>query len=262
MRLKATTTNATRPQGADRCPFLTIAAFMGGPSLVRCYEAVGHAGPHWVSAGGCVPPFSTSVPLDTPSMSGKEGDSLWPWDAPGQSPERGPGEEPDLPVLAGVGEPCPTCGETDGGVLAVKRGRFGPFVGCNRYPDCAYIKKDGPPPPEQLPFTVGCPRCGEGHLVARRARRTGSVFWGCSRYPKCDFTTSHEPLGPVHDADQGPVARRDDESGICLKCGAGVALPAGRLPDPGAPLAGGPPDPAALARLGGRGVNRPNLSAT
>jgi DNA topoisomerase-1 len=167
-----------------------------------------------------------------------------------------PGEEPDLPALAGVGEPCPTCGETDGGVLAVKRGRFGPFVGCNRYPECAYIKKDGPPPPEQLPFTVACPRCGEGHLVARRARRTGSIFWGCSRYPKCDFTTSHEPLGPVHDADQGPVARRDDESGICLRCGARVPLPGGVVPEPGTSLPGGPADPAALARPGGRGGRR------
>ena len=167
-----------------------------------------------------------------------------------------PGEEPDLPALAGVGEPCPTCGETDGGLLAVKRGRFGPFVGCNRYPDCAYIKKDGPPPPDQLPFTVACPRCGEGHLVARRARRTGSVFWGCSRYPKCDFTTSHEPLGPVHDADQGPVARRDEESGICLKCGAQVPLPGGVVPEPGTSLPGGPADPAALVRPGGRGGRR------
>jgi len=167
-----------------------------------------------------------------------------------------PGEEPDLPALPGTGELCPTCGETDGGVLVVKRGRFGPFVGCNRYPDCAYIKKDGPPPPDQLPFEVTCPRCGEGHLVARRARRTGSVFWGCSRYPKCDLTTSHEPLGPVHDLDGGPVARRDDEIGLCLKCGATVPLPGGDVPAPGTSLAGGPPDPAALARPGGRGGRR------
>jgi DNA topoisomerase-1 len=172
-----------------------------------------------------------------------------------------PGEEPDLPALPGAGEPCPSCGETDGGVLAVKRGRFGPFVGCNRYPDCSYIRKDGPPPPDQLPFEVTCPRCGEGHLVARRARRTGSVFWGCSRYPKCDFTTSHEPLGPVHDVDGGPVARRDDETGLCLKCGASVPLPGGAVPAPGATLAGGPPDPAALARPGGRGGRRPGGAA-
>ena len=58
-----------------------------------------------------------------------------------------PGDEPDLLMLAGVGEPCPTCGESDRGVLAAKRGRFGPFVGCNRYPNCLYVRKDSAPLP-------------------------------------------------------------------------------------------------------------------
>ncbi len=97
--------------------------------------------------------------------------------------------------MAGVGEPCPECGEADGGKLVARRGRFGPFVGCDRYPACKYIKKDGPPPPPKLPFDAPCPTCGKGHLVARRARRAGSVFYGCSRYPTCRFTTSREPLG-------------------------------------------------------------------
>jgi hypothetical protein len=92
--------------------------------------------------------------------------------------------------------------------------------------------------------------------VARRARRTGSVFWGCSRYPACDFTTSREPLGAVHDADDGPVARADAESGLCLRCGAAIPL-AGEVLEPGRRLAGGEPNPAALARpaarRGGRG---------
>ena len=122
--------------------------------------------------------------------------------APGEA--AGAGEGPEMP---GVGEACPKCGETDGGTLVARRGRFGPFVGCARYPECDYIKKDGPPPPDQLPFEVECPTCAKGHLTARRARRTGSVFWGCSRYPKCDFTTSREPVGALHDADAGPVAR-------------------------------------------------------
>ena len=61
------------------------------------------------------------------------------------------------------------------------------------------------------PFEVACPKCGEGQLTARRARRTGSVFYGCSRYPKCDFTSSREPVGALHDADDGPVAREGDE---------------------------------------------------
>ena len=120
-----------------------------------------------------------------------------------------PGEE--TPKLEGDGDPCPQCGE---GVLATRRGRFGAFVGCSRYPDCAYIRKDGPPPPDQLPFEVTCPRLGDGHLVARRARRTGNVFWGCSSYPRCDFTTNDEPTGATHDAHEGGLgsvvaARRD-----------------------------------------------------
>jgi DNA topoisomerase-1 len=168
-----------------------------------------------------------------------------------------PGTEEEALALPGVGEACPKCGASDGGALAAKRGRFGPFVGCNRYPDCDYIKREGPPPPEPLPFDVACPRCGEGRLTPRRARRTGSVFWGCSRYPKCDFTTSHEPLGAVHDADAGPVARKGEDAAMCIACGATMDLPAAAI-IPGAKVAGGPPDPAALARpsRGGRGAAR------
>ncbi len=160
-----------------------------------------------------------------------------------------PGDE--APRLEGDGDVCPQCGE---GTLTTRRGRFGAFVGCSRYPDCSYIRRDGPPPPEQLPFEVVCPKNGDGHLVARRARRTGNVFYGCSSYPRCDFTTNLVPTGATHDAHddgKGAVARRTDD-GVCLTCGAPVALPEGDLV--GQRLPGGPPDPAALERpaRGGR----------
>ena len=165
-----------------------------------------------------------------------------------------PGEEPEVLEVEGVGETCPTCDE---GTLVARRGRFGVFAGCSRYPDCDYIKKTGPPPPPPLPFEVECPRCGQGQVIARRARRTGSVFYGCSRYPKCDFTTSREPVGAVHDADAGPVAR-NGETGICLRCGADVPLPE---PVPlGEKLPGGPPDPAAIAPRRGRAASAPGRS--
>jgi DNA topoisomerase-1 len=163
--------------------------------------------------------------------------------ADGNAVGSGDGAAPGEPAVV---EACPKCGPTDGGVLVQRRGRFGPFMGCSRYPDCDYIKKDGPPPPAPLAFEVSCPTCHTGHLTARRARRTGSVFWGCSRYPTCRFTTSHEPVGAVHEADGGPVARAGDQ-GLCLLCGASVELTAETVLV-GARLAGGEPNPAALAK--------------
>ena len=152
-----------------------------------------------------------------------------------------PGDEP--PPQEGTGEVCPECGQ---GTLVSKTGRFGPFVGCDRYPECKFIKKDGPPPPDPLPFEVICPKNKDGHLVPRRARRTGSVFWGCSKYPKCDYTTNDEPLGGLHDADEGPIGRKG-EAAICLVCGSTIEA----APDaivPGERYAGGPANPEALAR--------------
>jgi hypothetical protein len=82
--------------------------------------------------------------------------------------------------------------------------------------------------------------------VTRRARRTGSLFWGCSRYPSCRFTTSHEPVGALHDIDGGPVAR-NGEAALCLVCGAPIELTG--IDDPvGRRLVGGEANPAALAR--------------
>lgn len=161
-----------------------------------------------------------------------------------------PGQEQEELVLPGTGGPCPECGE---GVLAAKRGRFGPFVGCNRYPDCKYIQRDGPPPPDQLPFEVACPKDGKGHLVARRVRRTGNVFWGCSGYPRCDFTTNFEPVGAAHeghDEGQGSIVKQT-EGGLCLTCGSAVELPEGDVV--GRVFVGGPANPEALVRPARRG---------
>ena len=176
-----------------------------------------------------------------------------------------PGDEP--PAQEGTGETCPQCKQ---GTLVAKRGRFGPFVGCDRYPDCDYIRREGPEPPPPLPFDVVCPKNADGKLVARRARRTGNVFWGCSNYPKCDYTTNHEPIGALHDTDDGPVGKKADGH-LCLKCGAEIDVPEGE-DVVGRRLPGGPPNPGALAPArrggggrtgGGRGSNgRPPGGAT
>ena len=155
-----------------------------------------------------------------------------------------PGDEP--PPQEGTGEVCPKCGE---GTLVGRRGKFGPFVGCSRYPECDYIKREGPPPPDPLPFEVTCPKNRDGHLVPRRARRTGNVFWGCSKYPQCDYTTNHEPLGGLHDTDDGPLARRNDEAAICLICGSTSDAAAADIV-PGERYPGGPAEPRGAGQAG------------
>jgi DNA topoisomerase-1 len=114
-----------------------------------------------------------------------------------------PGEEPEaLPDLPGVGEQCPQCGE---GTLTARRGRFGPFVSCDRYPDCRYIKKDAQPAAERFGT---CPKCAQGTVVTKRARRGRRPFWGCDRYPDCDYATWTRP-GQADEAD----ASSDDGAG-------------------------------------------------
>jgi DNA topoisomerase-1 len=83
------------------------------------------------------------------------------------------------------GATCPSCGE---GELVKKRGRFGEFLGCSRYPDCKYINGQRSRP-QAVPAGRDCPECGKPLLV--RQGRRGS-FVGCSGYPKCRHVESAE----------------------------------------------------------------------
>lgn len=77
---------------------------------------------------------------------------------------------------------CPKC-ESD---MQLRFGKFGPFLGCTKYPDCKGIvnipSKDDIPP-EDMPT---CPAKGcDGKMVSRRSR-FGKTFFSCSNYPDCD----------------------------------------------------------------------------
>ena len=80
-----------------------------------------------------------------------------------------------------TGEKCPNCGAD----MFVKRGRFGRFIACSRYPDCKTT----------MPFTFGvkCPKCNEGLLGEKKSRR-GKYFYGCTKYPNCDYVSWYKPL--------------------------------------------------------------------
>jgi DNA topoisomerase-1 len=64
--------------------------------------------------------------------------------------------------------------------MALKQGRFGPFLSCTGYPKCKNTRP--------LATGVPCPKEGcEGKLVERRGKFK-RPFLGCSRYPECTFS--------------------------------------------------------------------------
>ncbi|MGH9580503.1 MAG: topoisomerase DNA-binding C4 zinc finger domain-containing protein, partial [Terriglobales bacterium] len=79
-------------------------------------------------------------------------------------------------------EICPKCGRH----LIIRHGRYGEFTSCSGYPDCKFVK--------QALIGMKCPRCKEGDLVEKKARRRGNIFYGCSNYPECEFTSNWKPL--------------------------------------------------------------------
>jgi DNA topoisomerase I len=116
------------------------------------------------------------------------------------------GQERPEPEL--LEETCPECGRQ----LVKRVGRYGPFVGCSGYPDCRYVKR------EEKKTGVTCPKCGEGELVEKRARRRrGSVFYGCNRYPDCDFTVGQRPLSEPCPECGKLVTAQKDGSGKCVE---------------------------------------------
>jgi DNA topoisomerase-1 len=83
-----------------------------------------------------------------------------------------------------TGEVCPTCGAP----MVLKRGRFGPFLSCSKYPDCKTIKNI------EKKTGLACPECSQGDLVERRGR-SGKPFYSCNKYPDCKFALWQKPTG-------------------------------------------------------------------
>lgn len=77
---------------------------------------------------------------------------------------------------------CPKCESP----MKIRFGRFGAFLGCERYPDCKGIinipKKDEPLPDEMPP----CPAIGCDGTITQRRSRWNKTFFSCSNYPDCD----------------------------------------------------------------------------
>jgi DNA topoisomerase-1 len=95
----------------------------------------------------------------------------------GNAATDGGGEEAAEP------EVCELCGKP----MQLKRGRFGPFLGCTGYPECRNIRKiarSGVAAPAPVVLDEKCP-LDDAQLVRRHGRF--GEFVACSNYPKCKY---------------------------------------------------------------------------
>jgi len=123
-------------------------------------------------------------------------------------------------------EKCPECGAA----MAMKRGRFGRFFACTRYPDCKGTKS--------IPLGVPCPKCGDD-LSERRSRR-GKTFYGCTTYPKCDFVSWDKPRAETCPLCASPwlvdkYSKRDGAFVACPNKECGYRRVGAEAPPPDAP---------------------------
>lgn len=96
-----------------------------------------------------------------------------------------PGGEEAPPPETVEGRLCPDCGNT----LVIKKGRYGPFIGCSHYPECKHIE------PLQKPADTGvdCPKCKKAKILQRKTKK-GKIFYSCGAYPKCKYALWNEPV--------------------------------------------------------------------
>jgi DNA topoisomerase-1 len=104
---------------------------------------------------------------------------------------------------------CPTCGSP----MVIRRGRFGEFQACSRYPEC---KTTSP-----ISLGVACPKpdCG-GYVTEKRSKR-GKIFFGCSNYSrtKCDFVSWDRPIPQACPKCAAPfVVKKVSKAGNRIRC--------------------------------------------
>jgi DNA topoisomerase I len=102
----------------------------------------------------------------------------------------------------------------DGQPMVLKKGRFGPFLACSRYPECKETRRlvrgeGGKLQVEVLaPIDEKCPECGSD-LMWRRGRF--GAFIACSSYPTCKYIKKKEAreIGLIcPECGQGQVVER------------------------------------------------------
>ncbi|MCX7635081.1 MAG: type I DNA topoisomerase, partial [Syntrophales bacterium] len=117
---------------------------------------------------------------------------------------------------------CDQCGRP----MVIKKGRYGPFLGCTGYPECRHIvnfsqdeKGTIKPLPAEKTDMV-CEKCGRPMTVKRGRYGT---FFGCSGYPECRHIVRAKGTG-----DGKAKADAVTVDTVCDRCGRPMAIRRGR----------------------------------
>ncbi len=106
---------------------------------------------------------------------------------------------------------CPKCKD---GELFIRRGKFGHFIACNKYPDCKTLYSI--PQVQVKPTKELCETCGMPKVQVSKKRRGPQIV--CIN-PKCPAKLegySPEKLKEMEDIESGKVVKK------CPKCGDGT----------------------------------------
>lgn len=101
------------------------------------------------------------------------------------------------------GMQCELCGSE----VVIRKGRYGDFYACKRYPECTFTKQ------QVTGIGVKCPKCG-GQVVLKRGKKR--TFYGCDNYPACDFSAWYPPTGELCGVCGGTlVKKKENEGAVC-----------------------------------------------
>lgn len=109
-------------------------------------------------------------------------------------------------------EVCDKCGAP----MVIKRGRFGKFLACSRFPECKNTRNLSASG-GSANTGVTCPECKQGQIVERKSKR-GRIFYSCNRYPACKFALWDKPVStPCPQC--GSLMTLKGKNGVkCTKC--------------------------------------------
>ena len=102
---------------------------------------------------------------------------------------------------------CLLCGSD----MAVKRGKYGNFLGCSKYPDCKGT--------QAITLGIPCPKeACSGEVTEKRSKR-GKLFYGCNKYPNCDFVSWNKPvMQPCETCGSKYMEEKMTKNGAVLIC--------------------------------------------